>query len=49
MLFFAGSIVSSHQPHVLVERTYVDTPELLYRIEADDFLEKLIPVVSLSM
>ena len=27
--------------------TYIDAPELLYRIECDDLFEKIVPVVAL--
>jgi len=29
------------------ESTNVDGPELLYRVEADDLLEQIVPVVTL--
>jgi hypothetical protein len=33
----------------LCASTYVDTPELLDRVERDDFLQQLSPVVALRM
>lgn len=29
-------------------QTYVNTPELLYRLEGDDLLQQVIPVVALA-
>ena len=42
-------IVSLVYPQTNVKSTNVDSPELLYRIEADDFLEKIVPVVTLCI
>ena len=29
--------------------THIDAPEFLHRVESDDFLEQVIPVVALQM
>jgi hypothetical protein len=33
---------------VLGVETYIDTPEFLDRVESDDFLQKIVPVVTLD-
>ena len=45
MLFCEQKLVSYFKMGVSRDRTYVDSPELLNAVEADDLLQELVPVL----
>ena len=48
MRYCSGKDVSFETVHWSSETAYVDTPEFLYRVECDDFLQQIVPVITLS-